>query len=68
MEPKSKIPIVSELRIKRCLYSLYNPAKVRTGTAKKKEYSADSFLETPSALAVTIVAADLDTPGISAKH
>ena len=39
-----------------------------TGTARKKEYSAAAFLESPKILPPIIVDADLETPGINAMH
>jgi len=39
-----------------------------TGIAKKKEYSAEVFLGKPKSRAVMIVIADLEIPGMSARH
>lgn len=67
-KPIAKSGMFSAFNMALYLTNLYALAANKTGIAKKKENSAASLLDKPKTLPLKIVAALLDTPGISAMH
>ena len=61
--------IITELRFNasELLYKSQNEAANIMGIARKKENSADAFLESPAQIPPIIVEPALDTPGIKAN-
>ena len=66
--PKSKINICAPVNTKPCFTIFKRLAPNMTGMPKKNENSAATALEQPSSMAPSIVAPDLEVPGISERH